>query len=362
MIDLPPFIFATCQSGLENVLKSEVTRIYPFLRPAFSRRGFVTFKFTGDVKPDEGFSLEAVFARSWGFCFGQIAAGDQEAAARETWNRLAGFPVRWIHVWPRDSSPPGRSNPEEHWPEEIGQIRQLLLNNLPEGIRLPAKINEAIPAPPGVWVLDCVLVEPDQWWIGIHRTLSPQSRYPGGRFPIVLPEHAVSRAYLKIEEALQWSGFVIPSNARWAELGCAPGGATQALLDRGYYVLGVDPAEMHPVVLSHPRFTHLRRRTPQAPRRAFRKIRWLAADINASPNYTLDAVESIVTYPQVNVRGMILTLKLTDLRLAANIPDYLVRIRGWGYNIVKARHLWTNRQEVCVAALMKPFRRKPVPF
>lgn len=359
MIDLPPFIFVTCQSGVENVLKSEIAHSYSFLRPAFSRRGFVTFKFSGDIKPHEGFSLEAVFAQSWGFCFGQVSASDWGAAAQETWKKIGDTPVRWIHVWPRDSSSPGRSDPEKPWPAEIRQIYQILLDTHPAGIRLPAALDETTAAPLGIWVLDCIVVEPDEWWIGVHKTASPQSRHPGGRFPIVVPEYAVSRAYLKIEEALRWSGFAIPPGARWAELGSAPGGASQALLDRGYEVLGVDPAEMHPAVLSHPRFTHLRRRTPQAPRRAFRKVRWLTADINAAPNYTLDAVESIVTYPQVNVRGMILTLKLTEWRLAEKIPEYLERIRSWGYNDVNARHLWNNKQEICVAALMRPFRRKP---
>ncbi len=359
MIEFPPFIFATCQSGAENVLKSEVARNYPFLRPAFSRRGFVTFKFAEGVKPDEGFSLEAVFARTWGFCFGRVPASDWQVAANEVWAKVANIPVGWIHVWPRDTSPPGRSEPEKPWPAEISQIQQVLMEHAPTKAIPPNVSQESTPCPPGVWVLDCVVVEPTEWWIGIHRAGSLESRYPGGRFPIVLPEYAVSRAYLKIEEALRWSGFKIPANARWAELGSAPGGASQALLDRGYEVLGVDPAEMHPLVLSHPKFTHLRRRTPQAPRRAFRKVRWLAADINAAPNYTLDAVESIVTYPQVNIRGMILTLKLPNWQLAENIPEYMERIRSWGYNIVKARHLWNNRQEVCVAALMKPFRRKP---
>jgi hypothetical protein len=37
----------------------------------------------------------------------------------------------------------------------------------------------------------------------------------------------------------------------------------------------------------------------------------------------------------------------------------LERVRGWGYNIVRARQLVSNRQEVCVAAQQKPFVRKP---
>ncbi len=98
----------------------------------------------------------------------------------------------------------------------------------------------------------------------------------------------------------------------------------------------------------------------EVPRRAFRKVRWLTADMNVAPGFTLDAVEAIVTHAEVNIRGMLLTLKLPQWRLAAEVPAYLTRIRSWGFNLVRARQLAHNRHEICVAALQKPFRRKPV--
>jgi 23S rRNA (cytidine2498-2'-O)-methyltransferase len=163
-----------------------------------------------------------------------------------------------------------------------------------------------------------------------------------------------------MEEALRWSRMPIPRDARVAEIGSAPGGAGQLLLARGFYVTGVDPAEMDPAVLEHPRFTHIRRRSTQVRRRKFRKIRWLTADMNVAPGYTLDAVEEIVTHPEVNVRGMLLTLKLPDWNLAMEVPQYIARIKSWGYNLIRARQLQHNRREICVAALMKPFRRKTI--
>ncbi|MBC7354507.1 MAG: hypothetical protein H5U08_19285, partial [Thermogutta sp.] len=136
MITLPPFIFATCQSGVENVLKREVTRQYPFLRPAFSRRGFVTFKFADETHPLEGFRFEAVFARAWGFTLGRIDVRDREEAARQVWALLGEIPVRTVHVWPRDSSPPGRSDPDAPWPSEVEEIRSLIRASAPESVNL----------------------------------------------------------------------------------------------------------------------------------------------------------------------------------------------------------------------------------
>jgi 23S rRNA (cytidine2498-2'-O)-methyltransferase len=137
---------------------------------------------------------------------------------------------------------------------------------------------------------------------------------------------------------------------QWAEIGSAPGGASQALLKQGVNVIGIDPAEMDPAVIANPNFTHWKKRGADVRRREFRGVKYLAADINVAPNYTLDTVENIVTHPEVNIRGLLLTLKLLEWKLADELPAYLDRIRGWGYRTVRARQLSHNRQELCVAA------------
>jgi 23S rRNA (cytidine2498-2'-O)-methyltransferase len=215
------------------------------------------------------------------------------------------------------------------------------------------------PARVGDPVLDCVIVRPDEWWVGFHRARSVLSQWPGGLMPLEIPEDAASRAWLKMEEALRWSQLPISPGARCAEVGSAPGGATQALLARGCHVLGIDPAEMAPAVLSHPHFTHIRRRVVQVRRREFRDVRWLMADMNVAPHYTLDAVEAIVTHREVSIRGMLLTLKLFEWQFADQLPEWIQRAHGWGYNLVRVRQLAKHRQEVCLATLQRPFHRKP---
>ena len=115
-------------------------------------------------------------------------------------------------------------------------------------------------------------------------------------------------------------------------------------------MLGIDPAEMDAAVLAHPRFTHARARARDVPRAAFRDARWLISDTNVAPKHTLDTVEGIVTARDVRLEGLVLTLKLTDPRLTAELPAFHKRIRGWGYQHVRARQLAFNRQEVCVVA------------
>ena len=196
-----------------------------------------------------------------------------------------------------------------------------------------------------------ILVEPKQWWVGYHRARSVPSRWPGGIMNLQLPPDAVSRAWLKMEEALAWSQLPARATRGSPKSAAPPGGSSQALLARGYEVLGIDPAKMAEEVVANPNFHHIRRRAAQVPRRAFRKVRWLTADMNVAPAFTLDAVEAIVCHAEVNIRGMLLTLKLHEWKLAAEVPAYLDRIRGWGCNLVQARQLAHNRHEICVAAL-----------
>ena len=68
----------------------------------------------------------------------------------------------------------------------------------------------------------------------------------GGVPRIAPPEEMVSRAYLKMAEALEWSAIPLARGEVCVELGCSPGGAAQALLERGLFVIGIDPAEVDP--------------------------------------------------------------------------------------------------------------------
>ncbi|HBO42370.1 MAG TPA: hypothetical protein DD670_00205 [Planctomycetaceae bacterium] len=350
MIDVPQFIFATCQVGAEHAVKREAARRHPDFRPAYSRPGFLTFKLPEGHELADDFKLRCVFARSHGFALGGVRGESPAEMACEAWRLFGERPYDRIHVWPRDLASPGHRGFEPAVTDECRQVRELLWQHRPATANV-ATDDDTSPARRGELVLDCVLVDPGQWWIGFHRARGFGSRWPGGLVGLQLPADAVSRAWLKMEEALRWSRLPIPSGARVAEIGSAPGGASQSLLARGFHVTGIDPAAMAPVVLENPRFRHIRRRAIQVRRREFRKVRWLTADMNVAPKYTLDVVEEIVTHPEVRVRGMLLTLKLFDWEFADQLPEYLARIRSWGYEVVRARQLCHNHQEVCVAAI-----------
>lgn len=346
--------------GAEAAVKHEIARRWPDFRAAYSRPGFLTFKLPEDSRLKLDFDLEAVFARAHAFSLGKVAGLGADEVAQQVWELYGSRPAERLHVWARDSACPREAEGEDSAAAAVSTLHEALHRHCPRPEMLAEDSTDlARPARRGEYVLDCVLVQPGEWWVGCHRARSVPSLWPGGMIPLELPPDAVSRAWLKMEEALRWLQWPIPKDARVAELGSAPGGASQALLARGMHVLGIDPAEMDPKVLDHPHFTYLRRRIPQVQRRVFRKIRWLTADMNVAPSYTLEAVEAIVTHPEVNVRGLVLTLKLPQWKLADQVPEFIERVRGWGYNEVLARQLQHNRQEVCLAALKRPFIRKP---
>jgi 23S rRNA (cytidine2498-2'-O)-methyltransferase len=354
----PAFLFICCQVGAETALKAEIARRHPRFRFAYSRPGFVTFKLPGRELPDD-FDLESVFARTWGHSLGRLEGERAEALAEQVWQLAGDRDYKYLHVWQRDAAVPGDGGFEPGvtpLADEMGRlIAEARAVHDPASKKLP--VNRR--AHSGDLVLDCVLVEPNQWWIGYHRAKTIATRVPGGVIPVEIPPEAVSRAYLKMEEALKWARPPMEPGDHVVEIGSAPGGSCQALLARGLMVTGIDPSDMAPEVTAHPEFVHVKARASDIKRRDFREVRWLTADSNVAPKHTLDTVEAIVTHADVHVQGLILTLKLLDWSLAEQIPKYLERIRSWGYRYVRARQLAHNRQEICVVAMRRrSLRRK----
>ncbi|MGE0758241.1 MAG: SAM-dependent methyltransferase, partial [Pirellulaceae bacterium] len=324
------FIFAVCQIGAEKALKAEIDREWPALRFAFSRPGFVTFKLPEQTRWALDVDLRSTFARTYGFSLGKVHGPEARELVPQVWQLAGSVVPAHVHTWQRDTAVPGERGFEPGvtpLADEVGRL--LLAAQPPASSASPPALNQV--ARPGEWVLDCVLVEPDEWWIGYHVATSPPTCWPGGVPEIAPRDDVVSRAYWKTIEALEWSRLPLRAGDHCAEIGSSPGGAVQALLDRGLTVLGIDPAEMDESLVGHERLTHVRKRAMDLKRREFRDVKWLLADSNVAPHYTLDSVEAIVTHREVHVRGLLLTLKLLDWALAAQIPDYVARVRSWGF-------------------------------
>jgi 23S rRNA (cytidine2498-2'-O)-methyltransferase len=344
---MPPcFVFAAAQAGAERHLKNEIARDHPALKFAFSRPGFVTFRSSDDL-PDH-FALRSVFARTWGYSLGKVGGTDDAQRVRDTW-RLVGEQLpdrefRHLHVWQREQPLPGDEAYDATTDVLTRTIGRLLLDQRPASV---GSLDFNGLATTGELVLDCILVERDEWWLGWHRAASPETRWPGGVPKVALPPRMISRAYLKIVEALEWAELQVLAGDRCVEIGSSPGGSCLALLERGLVVTGIDPAEMDPLVLANPRFTHLRARAKDVKRSVFRDCRWLVMDANVAPNYTLDTLDGLLAQAGVRPEGLVLTLKLTDPELAGKLPAIAEHIQRYGYRNVRMRQLAFNRREIC---------------
>ena len=263
-------------------------------------------------------------------------------AAQLAGSELAQRSVQHIHVWQRERALPGDERFDAASEQLAANIGALLVEHYKGA---PPAVNT--PAATGDLVLDCVLVERNEWWLGWHRARWPETRWPGGVPPLAVPQRLISRAYLKILEALEWSELPLSPGDRCVEIGSSPGGSCLALLERGLLVTGIDPADMDSAVLAHPSFTHVRARAKDVKRSVFRDCRWLVIDANVAPNYTLDTLEGVLTKGGARPEGLVLTLKLTEPSLAEKLPALGERLRRFGFRRVRMRQLAFNRKEIC---------------
>lgn len=252
-----------------------------------------------------------------------------------------------VHYWSRSDQD-----------RQLNEAGEASTPNLPRlnipGIRLNKN------AKSGETVIDVIEIDHEHWLIGYHQAAQTFQRWRAGKPMITCQEPVVSRAYNKTAEALQWSRLPIRAGDICVEIGAAPGGSAQALLQRGCSVLAIDPADMDERLFGYPRLQHIKKRGKDVPKKSFAGARWLFADLNVAPKLTLDTVEEIVTNDAVHFRGMVLTLKSMsesgDAKQDSSLfPDEIAgivdRVRGWGMRFVKTRQLAYNRNEICLLAL-----------
>jgi 23S rRNA (cytidine2498-2'-O)-methyltransferase len=330
--------FAGCQIGVERLLKAEVARTQPALRPAFARPGLVTW--VSDTPTTPALDLGAVFARVWGASLGRATTAEEAVALLSAEASLGSSGMR-LHVFPRDPSAAGVA-------DEVSGIRAALLAS---GRFLP----EAGPET-GDLVVDVIVAPGEPSLVGLHQHGAGRWGVPGGQPGIVVPPESPSRAFAKIEEAIAWAGLDVRPGSKAIEIGSSPGGAALALARRGVTVWGVDPAPMSPGVLAYrgpaaARVHHLpvginELRWEDLPPR----LDWLLLDANVAPQVALHAIQRFLPRLRKHLRGAVLTLKLNDQRVVDAIPALLEHVRRMGFADVRATHLPSNHSEICCVA------------
>jgi 23S rRNA (cytidine2498-2'-O)-methyltransferase len=193
-------------------------------------------------------------------------------------------------------------------------------------------------------------------YAGVSFCADNLSKWNGGEMRFKKDEGFISRAEFKLLEAFEVFGLDMLGNAEASgpdaasaltalDLGAAPGGWSRALLDKGFRVTAVDPAQMHESLTKHPGLTHLR---ATAQRCAFKDASFdlivndMRMDMYASARVMLEVAHAL------KPRGKaVMTLKLTPghwLSKTANVFKLLEE----KYTVSGARQLFHNRDEVTV--------------
>src|SRR5262249_14331364 len=152
-------------------------RRQPDLRFAFSRPGFVTFRVADDAAGDSSPTLRSPFARTWGHSLGKVTGADTAELVRKVWvsaaslnGRSGSAQIQHLHVWQPDGALPGDEGCDATAEPPAQAAGAQLLAGRPDSTT-SLSLNTEVRA--GESVLDCVLVEPLEWWIGWHRAESP---------------------------------------------------------------------------------------------------------------------------------------------------------------------------------------------
>lgn len=298
------FYFVLTNVEAEPILKEEILLRYPELRLSYSRPGFITFKADRDIV------FNPLFCRVSGLSHGKFKKTE----------------LRHERAWVYSLSS------KLEIPEDLQRLSESTVFKKNETVTL------------------IMMTGPDEFWVGTY-TLKPQHlQTPGEVSSILTRENVPSRAYYKIAEAFEAFDLPFENQESVLELGSAPGGASLFLLEQDLKVLGVDPADMDPKILKHFDFKHLRRPFETLSENDFKRgVDWIISDINLPPTVVLKEVFRMLTF--LEPRGLLLTLKINDLKHLEIVATIRDQIRRQGFDKVELKYLPSHKKEIALMAL-----------
>lgn len=338
------FVFATCSKESTAWLKRDVTRLHPELRLAFSRPGFVSWKWESlsadplraDIVP------QSAVASVCGWGIGQAKTIDELVelvSAHMTKNAC-------LHVFALERQP--------HDPEVVAQTistlqAALLAIGSETRINVPARVDQK--------VVDVIVLDAKRWFVGWHAQSAERFGGAGGVEPQVVDATSPSRAYAKVAELLRLGELDLRPRDTVVELGAAPGGGTLYLLQRGAHVWAVDPAPLAPSVLKFApaegsALTALQMAAGNVNKEHLpKRVDYLISDVNLAPTVSLRYLERLCALGRPRA-GILVNLKVNDERAEALLPSVLERVRTLGLRIGLARmrvgQVPSHRREVGV--------------
>lgn len=297
------YYFVLTNPESEVILKEEVRLRYPELRLSYSRPGFITFKGVKDI------SFNPLFCRVSGISLGKFRK--QEIKYEKAWFYAV--------------------NPRLTLPEDFKMLSDKTIFKKGETITL------------------VIMTGPDEFWVGSYTLQSHHFQTPGETSSI-LQKEVPSRAYYKMAETYEAFDLPFDHQETILELGSAPGGASLFLLEQDLKVLGVDPGEMDPQILKHYDFKHIKKPFENLSESDFKNsVDWIISDINLPPTVVLREIFRLLTF--LEPRGIIVNLKLNDLKHLEIVATIREQMKRQGFSKVELKYLPSHRKEIALIAL-----------
>lgn len=156
-------------------------------------------------------------------------------------------------------------------------------------------------------------------------------------------ERPISRAELKLREAIEEFDLHIPADGRALDLGAAPGGWTRVLAGEMSEVVAVDPADLDERVTALENVTHLRCRTEELDPDQVGRFDLLTNDMNLAPAASAQLMCEMS--PLLKPGGLaIMTIKFVTRRRNRHIGEATSMLARC-YEDVRISHMPHNAKE-----------------
>ncbi|HEX3779431.1 MAG TPA: SAM-dependent methyltransferase [Pseudonocardiaceae bacterium] len=182
--------------------------------------------------------------------------------------------------------------------------------------------------------------------IGFAATADALSDWPGGRVRLAKREELISRAELKLEEAIGVFDLRLPARGSAVDLGASPGGWTSILLRHGLEVWAVDPGDLDQRLVGRPRVHHERTTSGQFFATSRRRFDLAVNDMRMDPELSCSVMLDAADHLAAGAPAVI-TLKLGLHRPLETVDRCFALLRR-RYEVLGARQLQHNRHEITV--------------
>lgn len=196
----------------------------------------------------------------------------------------------------------------------------------------------------GAQLLQVCFLSDLQVAVGVLHARNAPSLFPGGRQRYKKPKDAPARSALKLTEALSWSPYGPGSGDTCVDLGAAPGGWTQVLLERRCRVIAVDPGRLAPHLVG--RAEHLRQNAftyePETP------VDWVLCDMAYRP---LEVAALLAKWGRRRwAQFLLANIKLPMAKRVEMLRRVREILETGGWTGMRIKQLYHDREEVTLCA------------